>query len=175
MAPERAAIYLGTDPEGHLPPAEEQRAALEAYARGKGYAVLAYYEDLDAPRVLLYHWPGLKQAINNIKEEGWELLLVADPRCISETETALHEFVHKFSLYNNRVESPQRGWEELLADTKAIPPGDGPAPMTCVFGPRAAVRGWAPRAKKESAMYLRRSGARERARQYDKPVGGRHT
>ena len=120
MASERAAIYLRTDPEGRLPPAEEQRAELEAYAREKGYAVLHYYEDLDAPGVLLYHRPGLKEAINNIKEEeGWELLLVADPRCISETETALHEFVHKFSLYNNRVESPERGWEELLADMKA--------------------------------------------------------
>ena len=62
--------------------------------------MLARYEALG---VLLYHRPGLKEAINSIKEEGWELLLVADPRRISETETALHELVHKFSLYNYRV------------------------------------------------------------------------
>ena len=120
MAPERAAVYVRTNPEGRLPPAEEQRAALEAYALEKGYVVLASYEDLEAAGVLLYHRPGLKEAVNSIKEgEDWELLLVADPQCISETETALHEFVHKFSLYNNRVESPQRGWDELLADMKA--------------------------------------------------------
>ena len=91
-APERAAVYVRTDPEGRLPPAEEQRAALEAYALEKGYAVLASYEDLEAPGVLLYYRPGLKVVMNNTKEEDWELLLVADPRCISETETALHKF-----------------------------------------------------------------------------------
>lgn len=116
----RAAVYIRTDPEGNLPSREEQQAALVEYAAKEGHQIVAGYQDLDSPGAFLYHRPGLKQAIKNIKEEeDWEVLLVALPRCISETETALHEFVHKFSLYNNRVESPERGWEELLADMKA--------------------------------------------------------
>ena len=116
----RAATYIRTDPEGKLPPYEEQKSALEQYASNEGHEIVAHYEDLDAPGAFLYHRPGLKAAIKNIKEEeDWEVLLVALPRCISETETALHEFVHKFSLYNNRIESPERGWEDLLADMKA--------------------------------------------------------
>lgn len=95
-------------------------AAIRAYAAGEGYELVAHYEDLDAPGVLLYHRPGLKEAINNIKElEDWEVLLVARPRCVSDTESALHEFVHKLSLYGNRLESPERPWEEFLADMKS--------------------------------------------------------
>lgn len=116
----RAATYIRTDPEGKLPLAEEQREALEAYAEREGYEVVARYEDLDAPGLLLYHRPGLKAAINNIKEEeDWEVLLVAHPRCVSDTESAVHEFVHKLSLYNNRLESPVRSWDEFLAAMKA--------------------------------------------------------
>jgi DNA invertase Pin-like site-specific DNA recombinase len=116
----RAASYIRTDPEGELPIAEEQRAAIEAYAARKGYELVAAYEDLDAPGNLLYHRPGLKAAINNIKElEDWEVLVVAHPRCVSDTGSALHEFVHKFSLYGNRLESPARPWEELLSAMKA--------------------------------------------------------
>ena len=115
----RAAIYIRTDPQRNLPSYAEQEASLAEYASRAGYEIVARYEDLDAAGAFLYHRPGLKQAIKNIKEEeDWEVLLVALPRCISETETALHEFVHKFSLYNNRVESPERGWEDLLADMK---------------------------------------------------------
>lgn len=115
----RAATYVRTDREGELPSAEEQREALEAYAAKAGYEILARYEDLDAPGVLLYHRPGLRQAIHNIKEEeGWDILLVAHPRCISDTESATHELVHKFSLYNNRLECPMRSWEEFLAAMK---------------------------------------------------------
>ncbi len=29
------------------------------------------------------------------------------------------ELVHKFSLYNNRLECPERGWEEFLEAMKA--------------------------------------------------------
>ena len=113
-------MYVRTDPQGELPSREEQQAVLEGYAAREGYEIVARYEDLESPGAFLYHRPGLKQAIKNIKEEeDWEVLLVALPRCISETETALHEFVHKFSLYNNRVESPERGWEDFLADMKA--------------------------------------------------------
>lgn len=116
----RAASYIRTDPEGELPRAEEQRAAIEAYAARKGYELVAAYEDLDAPGNLLYHRPGLKAAINNIKElEDWEVLVVAHPRCVSDTGSALHEFVHKFSLYGNRLESPARPWEESLSAMKA--------------------------------------------------------
>ncbi|WP_166396323.1 recombinase family protein [Rubrobacter marinus] len=116
----RAAVYIRTDPEGKLPSREEQQATLEGFAARLGHEIVARYEDLDAQGAFLYHRPGLKAAIGNIKEEeDWEVLLVALPRCISETETAVHEFVHKFSLYNNRVESPERGWEEFLADMKA--------------------------------------------------------
>lgn len=116
----RAASYIRTDPEGELPRAEEQRAAIEAYAAKKGYELVAAYEDLDAPGNLLYHRPGLKAAINNIKElEDWEVLVVAHPRCVSDTGSALHEFVHKFSLYGNRLESPARPWEESLSAMKA--------------------------------------------------------
>ena len=115
----RAASYIRTDPEGELPSQEEQRASIEAYAAANGHELIAHYEALSAPGTLLYHRPGIKPAINNIKEEeDWEVLIVADPRTISDTETARHEFVHKFSLYNNRVECPARDWEELLADMK---------------------------------------------------------
>jgi DNA invertase Pin-like site-specific DNA recombinase len=116
----RAATYVRTDPEGELPSAQEQREALEAYATKEGFEIVAGYEDLDAPGFLLYHRPGLKEAINNIKEEeDWEILLVARPRCISDTESAVHELVHKFSLYNNRLECPIRSWEEFLSAMKA--------------------------------------------------------
>ena len=95
-------------------------AAIRAYAAASNYELVAHYEDLEAPGVLLYHRPGLKEAINNIKElEDWEVLLVARPRCVSNTESALHEFVHKLSLYGNRLESPERPWEEFLADMKS--------------------------------------------------------
>jgi DNA invertase Pin-like site-specific DNA recombinase len=116
----RAASYIRTDPESELPTMEEQRAAIEAYAAKKGYELVAAYEDLDARGNLLYHRPGLKAAINNIKElEDWEVLVVAHPRCVSDTGSALHEFVHKFSLYGNRLESPARPWEESLSAMKA--------------------------------------------------------
>ncbi len=116
----RAASYIRTEPEGGLPSREEQVAAIRAYAAGQDHELVAHYEDLDAPGVLLYHRPGLKAAINNIKElEDWEVLLVARPRCVSDTKSALHEFVHKFSLYGNRLESPARTWDELLSAMKA--------------------------------------------------------
>jgi DNA invertase Pin-like site-specific DNA recombinase len=116
----RAATYIRTDPEGELPSAQEQRGALEGYAAKEKYEIVARYEDLEAAGFLLYHRPGLKEAINNIKEEeDWEVLLVAHPRCISDTESAVHEFAHKFSLYNNRLECPIRSWEEFLSAMKA--------------------------------------------------------
>ncbi len=116
----RAASYIRTDPEGELPTREEQRTAIEAYAEGKGYELVAAYEDLGAPGTLLYHRPALREAINNIKElEDWEVLVVAHPRCVSETASALHELVHKFSLYGNRLECPTRTWEEFLSAMKA--------------------------------------------------------
>jgi DNA invertase Pin-like site-specific DNA recombinase len=116
----RAASYIRTEPEGALPSKEEQLAAIGHYAAAHGYELVAHYEDLDATGVLLYHRPGLKEAINNIKElEDWEVLLVARPRCVSDTESALHELVHKFSLYGNRLESPTRTWEEFLSAMKA--------------------------------------------------------
>lgn len=116
----RAASYIRTDPEGKLPSLAEQRASVEDYAAANGYEIIANYEDLNSPGTLLYHRPGIKAAINNIKEEeDWEVLIVADPQAISDTETARHEFVHKFSLYNNRVESPTKDWESLLAEMKS--------------------------------------------------------
>ena len=116
----RAALYIRTDPEGELPDAAEQRAVLEAYADENGYEVAARYEDPDAPGELLYRKPGLRAAIHNIKEEeDWEVLLVALPRCVSDTDSALHELVHKLSLYGNRLESPRRTWEEFLSAMKA--------------------------------------------------------
>ncbi len=117
---DRAALYIRTDPEGELPDAGEQRAILEAYAAHRGYEIVARYEDLDAPGAFLYHRPGLKAAIHNVKEEeDWEVLLVALPRCVSETGSALHELVHKLSLYGNRLETPGRAWEEFLSAMKA--------------------------------------------------------
>jgi DNA invertase Pin-like site-specific DNA recombinase len=114
-----AASYIRTDPDGALPTEEEQTAAISAYAAAAGHELVARYEDLGAPGLLLYYRPGLKEAINNIKElEDWEVLLVAEPRCVSDTESALHEFVHKLSLYGNRLESPARPWEDFLADMK---------------------------------------------------------
>ena len=116
----RAASYIRTDPDGELPEAEEQRAAVAAYATAKGYELVAAYEDLEASGNLLYHRPGLKAAINNIKElEDWEVLVVAHPRCVSDSGTAVHELVHKFSLYGNRLECPTRTWEEFLSAMKA--------------------------------------------------------
>src|SRR5918998_6730210 len=116
----RAASYIRTDPEGELPGAEEQRAAISSYAAERGYELVVAYEDLGAPGNLLYHRRGIKAAIDNIKElEEWEVLVVAHPRCVSDTETALHEFVHKFSLYGNRLECPTRTWEEFLYAMKS--------------------------------------------------------
>jgi DNA invertase Pin-like site-specific DNA recombinase len=116
----QAASYIRTDPDGALPTREAQRAAISAYAAATGHELVAGYEDLEAPGVLLYYRPGLKAAINNIKElEEWEVLLVAEPACISDTESALHELVHKLSLYGNRLESPARSWEAFLAAMKA--------------------------------------------------------
>ncbi|HEX2739773.1 MAG TPA: recombinase family protein [Rubrobacter sp.] len=115
-----AASYIRTDPEGGLPTRDEQISAIAAYAAQNDHDLVAHYEDLAAPGLLLYHRPSLKEAINNIKEiEDWEVLVIADPRCISDTESALHEFVHKLSLYGNRLESPGRPWEEFLADMKS--------------------------------------------------------
>ena len=95
-------------------------AAISAYATASAHELITRYEDLEAPGLLLYYRPGLKAAINNIKElEEWEVLLVAEPACISDTESALHEFVHKLSLYGNRLESPTRSWEDFLADMKS--------------------------------------------------------
>jgi DNA invertase Pin-like site-specific DNA recombinase len=115
-----AASYIRTELEGTLPTKGEQMAAILAYSAEEGYDLVAHYEDLDAPGLLLYHRPGLKEAINNIKElEDWEVLVVAEPRCISETDSALHEFVHKLSLYGNRLESPARSWEDLLTGMRS--------------------------------------------------------
>ena len=95
-------------------------AAILAYAAERDYDLVTHYEDLDSPGILLYHRPGLKEAIDNIKElEEWEVLVVAEPRCISDTDSALHEFVHKLSLYGNRLESPVCSWEDLLAGMKS--------------------------------------------------------
>ena len=115
-----AASYIRTDPEGALPTQEEQTAAISAYAAASGHELVARYEDLEAPGRLLYHRPGLKATINNIKElEDWEVLIIAEPACVSDTESALHEFVHKLSLYGNRLESPARPWEDFLAAMKS--------------------------------------------------------
>jgi len=115
-----AASYIRTEPEGTLPTKDEQMAAILAYAAEHGHDLVAHYEDLDAPGLLLYHRPGLKGAINNIKElEDWEVLVVAQPRCVSDTDSALHEFVHKLSLYGNRLESPARRWEDFLAQMRS--------------------------------------------------------
>ena len=95
-------------------------AAILAYAAEHGHDLVAHYEDLDAPGLLLYHRPGLKGAINNIKElEDWEVLVVDQPRCVSDTDSSLHEFVHKLSLYGNRLESPARRWEDFLAQMRS--------------------------------------------------------
>ena len=115
-----AASYIRTESEGGLPTEDEQMASIVAYAADNGHDLVAHYKDLDAPGLLLYHRPGLKEAINNIKElEEWEVLIVAEPRCVSNTGSALHEFVHKLSLYGNRLESPARPWEDLLADMRS--------------------------------------------------------
>ena len=115
-----AASYIRTDPDGALPTEEEQKAAISAYAAAAGHEIVARYEDLEAPGLLLYNRPGLKAVINNIKElEDWEVLLIAEPACVSDTESALHEFVHKLSLYGNRLESPARSWDDFLADMKS--------------------------------------------------------
>ncbi|MDP8899690.1 MAG: recombinase family protein [Actinomycetota bacterium] len=116
----RAAIYIRTDPSGTPPSRREQEAACEAFALGNDHEVVARYVDLDAPGTLLYHKPALKSAIANIKEEEeWEVLIVARPRCVSDDASAVHELVHKFSLYGNRLESPERSWHEFLAAMKA--------------------------------------------------------
>ena len=116
----RAALYIRTDRGGDLPPRDEQTALCEAFAAENGHDIVARYEDLEAPGTLLYHKPALKEAINNIKEkEDWEVLIVARPGCVSDDDSALHELVHKLSLYGNRLESPARPWEESLAAMKA--------------------------------------------------------
>jgi DNA invertase Pin-like site-specific DNA recombinase len=125
-----AASYIRTDPDGTLPTREAQTAAISAHAAASGHELVAGYEDLQAPGLLLYYRPGLKAAINNIKElEEWEVLLIAEPACVSDTESALHEFVHKLSLYGNRLESPARSWEEFLAAMKSYRRAMGRTPQ----------------------------------------------
>ena len=116
----RAAIYIRTDPSGTPPSRDEQEATCEAFALENGHEIVARYEDPDAPGTLLYHKPALKEAINNIKEEeDWEVLIVARPGCVSDDASAVHELLHKFSLYGNLLESPERSWDEALAAMKA--------------------------------------------------------
>jgi DNA invertase Pin-like site-specific DNA recombinase len=116
----RAALYIRTDPAKALPSREQQAASCESFAAENGLELVARYEDLDAPGTLLYHKPGLKAAIGNIKEqEDWEVLIVAEAGCVSDDESALHELVHKFSLYGNRLESPARSWDQFLAAMRA--------------------------------------------------------
>ena len=116
----RAASYIRTDTDGELPTRDEQQSAIRAYAALTGHALVAAYEGLGAPGVLREHRRGRKEAINNVKElEDGEVVIDAHPRCISDTDSALHEFVHKFSLYGNRLESPARTWDEFLAAMKA--------------------------------------------------------
>ena len=116
----RAALYIRTDPAATQPSRPEQEAACEAFAAEHGYKIVARYEDPGAPGTLLYHKPALKAAVNNIKEEeDWEVLIVARPGCVSDDASAVHELVHKFSLYGNRLESPERSWDAFLADMKA--------------------------------------------------------
>jgi len=125
-----AASYIRTDPDGALPTREAQTAAISAYAAASGHELIASYEDLEAPGLLLYYRPGLKAAINNIKElEEWEVLLVAEPACVSDTESALHEFVHKLSLYGNRLESPAHSWEDFLTGMKSYRRAMGRTPQ----------------------------------------------
>ncbi|MGH3090027.1 MAG: recombinase family protein [Rubrobacteraceae bacterium] len=117
---EKAAIYIRTNTGDDLPSREKQRAGIEAHAGASGYEIVAGYEDLEAPGEFLYHKPSLREAINNIKElEEWEVLVSADPRCFSETESALHELAHKFSLYGNRLECPNKSWEEFESEMKS--------------------------------------------------------
>ena len=54
------------------------------------------------------------------------MLLVAEPACVSDTESALHEFVHKLSLYGNRLESPARSWEDFLSRHEILQARHGP-------------------------------------------------
>jgi DNA invertase Pin-like site-specific DNA recombinase len=116
----RAALYIRTDPAGTPPSHPEQEAACEAFAAKHGHEIVARYEDPGAPGTLLYHKPALKAAINNIKEEeDWEVLIVARPGCVSDDASAVHELVHKFSLYGNRLESPERSWDAFLSAMKA--------------------------------------------------------
>jgi len=116
----RAALYIRTDPEGELPGRDRQKDVGTAYATNHGHEIVAEYQDLDASGRLLYHKPGLKAAINNIREEeDWEVLIVAGPRYVSDDESALHELVHKFTLYGNRLEGPFHDWENLVTRMKA--------------------------------------------------------
>jgi DNA invertase Pin-like site-specific DNA recombinase len=125
-----AASYIRTDPDGTLPTREAQMAVISAHAAASGHELVAGYEDLQAPGLLLYYRPGLKAAINNIKElEEWEVLLIAEPACVTDTESALHEFVHKLSLYGNRLESPACSWEEFLAAMKSYRHAMGRTPQ----------------------------------------------
>lgn len=115
-----AAFYIRTNSEEDLPSREEQLRAVEHYAASNGHEVVARYEDVEAPGKLLYHKPRLKEAIDNIKErEEWQILLAADERCFSQTESARHELAHKFSLYGNRLECPGKSWEEFEAQMKS--------------------------------------------------------
>ncbi|WP_162924463.1 recombinase family protein [Rubrobacter indicoceani] len=118
----RAATYIRTAPNGSnssLPDRDRQLASVIGYAARCGYEVVASYEDRGAPGEFLYHKPALKEAIRNVKElEDWAVLVACDPRCLSETASARHELVHKFALYGNRIECPEKGWEELEAEMR---------------------------------------------------------
>lgn len=116
---ENAAFYIRTNENDGLASREEQLRAIEHYAEENGYEVVARYEDVEAPGKLLFHKPDLKEAIGNIKErEEWSVLIAAEARCFSQTESARHELAHKFSLYGNRLECPDKSWDAFEAGMK---------------------------------------------------------
>lgn len=117
---ESAAFYIRTNEGDGLAYREEQLHTVEEYAHENDYEVVAVYEDIEAPGKLLFHKPNLKAAIGNIKErEEWSVLIAAEERCFSETESARHELAHKFSLYGNRLECPGKSWDDFEADMKS--------------------------------------------------------
>lgn len=116
---ESAAFYIRTNDADGLASREDQLRAIEGYAHENGYEIVAVYEDIEAPGKLLFHKPKLKEAIENIKErEEWSVLIAAEERCFSETESARHELAHKFSLYGNRLECPDKSWGDFEAGMK---------------------------------------------------------
>jgi DNA invertase Pin-like site-specific DNA recombinase len=88
-APRRAAILLRTGTSG--PAAQSQRAALEALAADRGYAVARVYED-GGPEGPEQARPAVVALLDDAERGAYEVLLLSDADPLEQAEPWLHHY-----------------------------------------------------------------------------------